>query len=128
MHMGLFMCHAITVPPRILCVRGIAAHIFGKFSPVRPDIAPQLVVQNVAIPPGSSRFSPSGLLPGPFIRGHFYRGEKGTLSSRFNAPKRFLYSWPCRSSCEDWALRAYFAAEGRPWRELPPAALFRARS
>src|ERR1019366_3936732 len=41
-----------------------------------------------AVPSGSSRFSPSGLLPRPFIRGHFYRGEKGTLSSRFNTSDR----------------------------------------
>src|SRR5216683_1205078 len=40
-------------------------------------------------PSGSSQFSPSGLLPRPSIRGHFYRGEKGTLSSRFNSKRSF---------------------------------------
>src|ERR1019366_3628247 len=53
-------------PPSILCS-----------SPV-PTLLPD------PTPSGSSQFSPSGLLPRPFIRGHFYRGEKGTLSSRFN--------------------------------------------
>jgi len=37
-----------------------------------------------AAPTRSSQFSPSGLLPRALIRGHFHRGGKGTLSSRFN--------------------------------------------
>src|ERR1019366_1823154 len=46
------------------------------------SLAPALPLDTV--PSGSSLFSPPGLLPRPPIRGHFYRGEKGTLSSRFN--------------------------------------------
>src|ERR1019366_4026918 len=53
-------------PPSILC------------SSPAPTLLPDTT------PSSSSRFSPSGLLPRPFIRGHFYRGEKGTFSSRFN--------------------------------------------
>jgi hypothetical protein len=37
-----------------------------------------------AVPSRLSHFSPSAVLPRPLIRGQFYRGGKGTLSSRFN--------------------------------------------
>src|SRR5437879_3403873 len=40
------------------------------------------------------RCSPQcGLLPRPSIRGHFYRGEKGTLSSRYNIRSERWERW-----------------------------------
>jgi len=46
------------------------------------SLAPALALD--AAPSRLSQFSPCGPLPRPLIRGHFYRGGKGTLSSRFN--------------------------------------------
>src|SRR2546425_6538824 len=54
------------------------------------------------------RCSPQcGLLPRPLIRGHFNRGEKGTLSSRYNTGNTSLAG--------HWLKKCAFESDARRW-------------